>query len=188
LLLTAIILAGCASPTGVPPPPKAADAIGRLAPAPTDPAAATPSPATTNLVETPPPNLTKRKIPDDVPNSPWSIEAENWMGTPYRFGGQSKLGSDCSGLVTELYKSVANFKLPRTSKLQYLVGDPVPFQSIKPGDLVFFNIHGTGVSHVGVALDSRRFVHASTRSGVVVSSLSEGFYYRTFVGARRVVK
>lgn len=115
-------------------------------------------------------------------------EAKSWLGTPYKYGGHSKEGTDCSGFVMKVYLAVYNKKLPRSSKDQHAFCKKISKDKMKVGDLVFF---ATGndknvVSHVGIYIGNDEFIHASSNKGVVVSSLSQSYYVRTFVSAGRV--
>lgn len=108
-------------------------------------------------------------------------ESHKWLGTPYKYGG-SELGksADCSGMVMKVYLEATGIKLPRTSLKQSEFCKKIKKNHIRPGDLVFF---ATGkdpdrVSHVGIMLDSERFIHASSSKGVVVSNLSTPYYTR----------
>lgn len=112
--------------------------------------------------------------------------AGSWIGTPYKFGGTSKAGTDCSGFVCNIFNAIGK-KLPRSSSDQAGIGALIRLDDALPGDLVFFNTSGSGVSHVGMLLDGGAFIHASTSKGVIVSNLSEKYYSRTFLFARRVI-
>jgi cell wall-associated NlpC family hydrolase len=109
-----------------------------------------------------------------------------WWGTPYKFGGESKAGADCSGFVQMVYSSVYQKKLPRTSKQQYEFCKKIGKNQLKEGDLVFFDTGGKGVSHVGIYLKDNRFAHASTTKGVMVNSLTEEYYQKTYKSGGRV--
>lgn len=113
--------------------------------------------------------------------------AERWLGTPYRYGGSSQSGVDCSAFVQAVYNTV-NYRLPRTSAEQAGIGETVDLREAQPGDLLFFNTSGGGVSHVGILVGGDQFVHASTSSGVTVSSLNEAYYNRHFLYVRRVLR
>lgn len=109
---------------------------------------------------------------------------EKWLGTPYHFGGSSITGIDCSGFTGMLHRTVFKSVLPRIAKDQYGASKKIEQSEMKEGDLVFFNTRG-GVSHVGVYLHNGYFVHASTKYGVILSSLNEGYYKQRFIGAGR---
>lgn len=106
---------------------------------------------------------------------------DNWMGTPHRLGGTQKSGVDCSGFVGMLYSQVYRKSLPRTSRD---MGDDVKRKyenKLKEGDLVFFSFGGKNIDHVGVYLHNNKFVHVSTRKGVIISDMKDSWYYRYFV-------
>jgi len=109
-----------------------------------------------------------------------------WLGTPYRLGGSSTRGIDCSAFTQNVMGDLGA-TVPRTVREQATVGSPVPAAGIAPGDLVFFRLSSARVDHVGVALDANRFVHASTSRGVVVDHLMDRYFSRRFAGARRVL-
>jgi cell wall-associated NlpC family hydrolase len=115
-------------------------------------------------------------------------EAGHWLGTPYRYGGSTTAGVDCSGFVCNVFRAAVEKKLPRSSGEQAKVGDEIEIDDAEPGDLVFFNTSGGGVSHVGILINAEQFIHASTSIGVTVSSLNEGYYRQRFMFARKVLK
>lgn len=121
-----------------------------------------------------------------VPAESWQREADRWIGTPYHRGGDGKEGADCSGFVQQVFLRVARVGLPRTTRDQYLVGFEVGRSDLSPGDLVFFDTLGSGVSHVGVMVGGDRFAHASTSKGVIYSRLSETYWNQRYRGARRL--
>ena len=105
------------------------------------------------------------------------------LGTPYVWGGASPGGFDCSGLVMWAFAQVG-VSLPHSTYALYAMGVPVSSDQLQPGDLVFFD----GVGHVGIYIGGGQFVHAPHTGDVVkVSSLSEGWYASTYVGARRIL-
>ncbi|MEP6928236.1 MAG: C40 family peptidase [Ginsengibacter sp.] len=112
---------------------------------------------------------------------------ENWFGTRYRMGGTTKKGIDCSAFTSTLLMAVYGFSLPRTAKDQYHATDHINKDNLKEGDLVFFNTRG-GISHVGLYLDNNYFVHSSSKQGVTISSLEDGYYERKFICGGRVIK
>lgn len=110
---------------------------------------------------------------------------EHWYGAPYRYGGQTKKGIDCSAFTSLLMDSVYDIQLPRTAQNQYNSTSKIKKGDLSQGDLVFFNTTG-GISHVGVYLANNKFVHASVSSGVMVSDLDDAYFKRRYVGATRV--
>jgi murein DD-endopeptidase len=108
------------------------------------------------------------------------------VGTPYRFGGDTPVGFDSSGLVYHSYLQ-AGLLVPRSVEQQYLAAMPVTLQEAQRGDLLFFRIDGK-VSHVAIYLDDGRFVHApSSGKSVALGSLNSSYYRSHLVGAGRVV-
>lgn len=114
-------------------------------------------------------------------------EIENLLGVPYRFGGTSPNGMDCSGFVQYVFKNAIGYALPRQVLSMVEMGQPVARDQLKFGDLVFFNkIEDKGTSHVGIYVDSNQFVHASVSKGVIFSGLDESYYKSRYVTARRI--
>jgi NlpC/P60 family len=105
-----------------------------------------------------------------------------WWGAPYRIGGMTKKGVDCSAFVQTLIGGVYELPLPRTASEQKAMCTEIRKEELTEGDLVFFNTRG-GVSHVGVYLHNNKFVHASTSGGVTISDLSEPYWEKRFIGA-----
>ena len=115
-----------------------------------------------------------------------SSTALSLRGIPYRNGGSDPTGFDCSGFVWYVYAQ-HGIAVPRTVGEQYGLPGPVPLASLAPGDLVFFDTSGHGVSHVGIAIGPDAFVHApSSRGEVRVERLGGSYWGPRFVGARRV--
>jgi len=111
-----------------------------------------------------------------------------WIGTKYKYAGESKKGVDCSGFVAEIYKNVYGIQLAGGSKDIYTQVKPLEKDELKEGDLVFFKIKRDKISHVGIYLSNNKFVHASVHSGVVVSDLDEPYYKEYFFEGGRIVK
>lgn len=111
-----------------------------------------------------------------------------WIGVPYRTGGNTKRGIDCSGLVLQLYKKVYNIGLPRTTDGQLDESAKVSQRNLREGDLVFFTSRASGkkVAHVGIYLKNGKFVHASSSNGVIVSNLDESYYTRHWLRGGRI--
>ncbi len=108
------------------------------------------------------------------------------LGTTYKTGGISTNGFDCSGFTKYVFKNLG-LALPRTSKAQYSVGTAVSRNNMRPGDLVFFNTTGAGISHVGIFVGSGKFAQSSSSHGVIISSLNENYWANRYVGAKRVM-
>ncbi len=117
-------------------------------------------------------------------------EAAKWLGTPYRYGGNSKRGVDCSGLIVQIYKQVYQKELHRTT--QQIVDKncrKVGKSNLQEGQLVFFNTSTKkrkGVNHVGLFLKDGYFIHTSSSKGVMVNQLKEKYYKDTWKQGGRV--
>lgn len=113
-----------------------------------------------------------------------AVVAVRQLGVPYRYGGSTTDGFDCSGLVQFAYAK-AGRAIPRTTGAQWRSLQPVAVQNLRVGDLLFFDIDGK-ISHVGLYLGRRRFVHApSTGREVTIEELDSGYYRKTFVRGGR---
>jgi len=110
---------------------------------------------------------------------------DEWWETPYRYGGTTHKGIDCSAFSSTLLSAVYGMEIPRTARDQYSFCKKIGEDELEEGDLLFFNTRG-GVSHVGVSLGGKYFVHASTSSGVTISSLDEDYYRRRFIAGGRI--
>jgi cell wall-associated NlpC family hydrolase len=107
-------------------------------------------------------------------------------GAPYRPGGATPDGFDCSGFVVYVFRA-HGVRLPRTVAGLYLAASPVRAGRVTAGDLLFFDIAGGGASHVAIALGDGRFIHAPSADGVVrVESLGSEYWTTRYLGARRV--
>ena len=113
-------------------------------------------------------------------------KAMSLLGTPYRWGGESTEGFDCSGLVGYVYRSVLGMELPRVSRQMATTGEAVDRAALVPGDLVFFGLRGR-VTHVGIYVGEGRFLHAPSRGkDVRVDSPASGYWSGRYLQGRRV--
>lgn len=112
---------------------------------------------------------------------------DSYLGTPYRKNGLSRRGIDCSGLVVEVYKRYSGINLPHDTKKLYKLVKKIKKKKLLYGDLVFFAFDSGDVSHVGIYIEERKFIHASQSQGVIISSLDEEYYSKSHIGARRVI-
>ena len=112
------------------------------------------------------------------------VNAAEWIGTPYRAGGDSRHGTDCSGLVSQLYKKTYRMRLSRSTDGQLKESNKIARRNLREGDLVFFT--SKKVAHVGIYLKDGKFIHASTSQGVIVSSLKEKYYTQHWLCGGRV--
>ncbi|MGI5911774.1 MAG: NlpC/P60 family protein [Syntrophomonadaceae bacterium] len=115
-------------------------------------------------------------------------KAAEYLGTPYRYGGQAPGGFDCSGFTSYIFKHFG-FNLPHNAASQANLGIAVGKNELTSGDLVFFKINST-IDHVGIYCSDGKFIHSSSprSGGVIYSSLSEPYYSRTYVTARRIMR
>jgi hypothetical protein len=122
-----------------------------------------------------------------VPANRLSAVAATYLGTPYRFGGMKRSGTDCSGLVCMVYREVSHAKLPRSVGQLRRISRPVPLRDARSGDLVFFRGGLFGrINHVGIFLSGKTFIHASSHHGVRYDKLDEEYYSTHFVDIRRI--
>jgi murein DD-endopeptidase len=136
-------------------------------------------------------------IPSAFPGDEWSRDhdpgagvlriARQFVGVPYRRGGNSPAGFDCSGLVYYAYRELG-IAVPRTSAQQHRAAQAVTLDSLRSGDLLFFKVKPQRVSHVGIFVEDDLFLHAtSTGKNVTYSRLGESYWKKRLVGAGRFV-
>lgn len=114
--------------------------------------------------------------------------AKSLSGIAYKYGGSTPSGFDCSGFTSYVYKKVG-VTLPRTAASQYGQGTAVSKSNLQPGDLVFFNNFGAGISHVGIYVGNSNFISATSSKGIATVSINDPYYWgKYYVGAKRVVK
>lgn len=120
-----------------------------------------------------------------------NVASDN-LGIVYRAGGTTKNGFDCSGLMYSTFK-LFDISLPRSSHEMAAIGSPIDLKEAKKGDLIFFINRGQKrINHVGMIVeingDDIKFIHSSTQNGVIISSLKESYYERTFKQINRVIQ
>jgi len=138
------------------------------------------APSTPSTPSSPPSSPPVSTAPPATHSSVVAV-AERYLGVPYRWGGASPSGFDCSGLVMYAFSQIG-VSLPHSSYAQYGMGSPVARSDLQPGDLVFFD----GLGHVGIYVGGNSFIHAPHTGDVVKISSISGWYASTYVGARRI--
>ncbi|MFC3160185.1 lipoprotein Spr [Chryseobacterium arachidis] len=118
-------------------------------------------------------------------------EAETYLGTPYRYGGMTRNGIDCSAFVLSVFGAAAGLSLPRVAASQSQEGEKVEKENLQKGDLIFFS-HGRRISHVGIVESVTeegevKFIHAATSKGVMVSSLNDSYWGPKYRFGKRVI-
>lgn len=118
-------------------------------------------------------------------------EASTYLGTPYRYGGTTRNGIDCSAFVLSVFGAAAGLTLPRVAASQSQEGESIDKENLQKGDLIFFS-HGKRISHVGIVEDVTeegevKFIHAATSKGVMISSLNDSYWGPKFRFAKRVI-
>lgn len=175
LLAGAALLAGCASTPRVP----ASESIGL--------------PDGSHIVHTPLPRQPPTaSAPDVAPplGSALAMSALAYVGTRYRFGGNTpESGFDCSGFVRWVFRDHLRPDFPRASQAMAQVDAPsIEPTQLQPGDLLFFRIRGSRISHVGIHVGDGRFIHAPSRGGAVrIDRLDDRYWQRRYAGAKRIV-
>jgi len=116
------------------------------------------------------------------------MEIIKYLDTPYKYGGSTLNGIDCSAFTQSVYQDALNINLNRTARDQFTQGKIISKEELQFGDLVFFNTRRrVRPGHVGIYIGEGLFAHASTKGGVMISSLDEDYYSKRFMGARRIV-
>ncbi len=118
-------------------------------------------------------------------------EAQTYLGTPYRYGGMTRNGIDCSAFVLSVFGAAAGLSLPRVAASQSQEGEKIEKENLQKGDLIFFS-HGRRISHVGIVESVTeegeiKFIHAATSKGVMVSSLNDSYWGPKYRFGKRVI-
>lgn len=116
------------------------------------------------------------------------FEIVSFIDTPYKYGGSTSNGIDCSSFTQNIYKNSIQIFIPRTAREQYKFGEEIDIPGkLEFGDLVFFNTSRRAYpGHVGIYLGDNLFAHASRKLGVTITSLKTTYYAKRYIGARRV--
>jgi len=125
---------------------------------------------------------------DSLCNTRLYNEVYGWLGVRYCYAGHTKYGVDCSGFVTQIYKLIYSIKLGGGAGDIYKMVKPIEKKDLKEGDLIFFKIRHSYISHVALYLSNNKFVHATTGYGVRIDDLNAPYYYRYYFSAGRIDK
>lgn len=126
-------------------------------------------------------NKVSAATPDDI-----ATYAEQFYGTPYKFGGTTPAGFDCSGYIRHVFTNY-DIQLPRTSEDQFKVGTAVSKDELQPGDLVFFeNTYKKGISHTGIYLGNDEFISAKSKGVLKANLKTDSYWAPKYAGAKRV--
>jgi murein DD-endopeptidase / murein LD-carboxypeptidase len=123
---------------------------------------------------------------DDNMNMLLLKESVDWLGVPYKYGGNTKKGTDCSGFAQHIYKTVYEKSLNRSCEDIYKQTKSIKQKNLEEGDLVFFKIEGNKISHVGIYLRDNKFIHASTKKGVLVDDLDNPYYKKHYYSSGKI--
>ena len=130
--------------------------------------------------------ITKTKHTGNWINKALSKEYSKWDGTPYKYGGTSRKGVDCSSLMQILYRDAFGLQIPRTTASQAKIGYQINKNSSREGDLVFFKT-GYNTRHSGILIEKGKFIHSSTKYGVIISNLNNPYWKSKYWQTRRVL-
>lgn len=111
----------------------------------------------------------------------------DWIGTPYRLGGTNKNGVDCSGFAYQLYDKVFHTVIGNNSRNIFSMVNIVDKEDLQEGDLIFFKIKSSSISHIGVYIGDNKFAHASSSRGVMISNLDESYWKKYYYKGGRLL-
>lgn len=111
---------------------------------------------------------------------------KKWKGTKYKYGGTSLNGVDCSSFIQQVYFDAFGLKVPRTTEEQAKMGYKINKKQLKAGDMILFKSWISG-RHVGIMVENSKFIHASTKRGVTISSIHNLYYKSNYWQSRRVL-
>jgi lipoprotein Spr len=127
-------------------------------------------------------------LPSQISNVMLYRFIDEWYGVKYRMGGTSKKGIDCSAFVQTLYQYVFGFNLLRTAGMQFTESKYIKsISDLREGDLVFFRINTSRISHVGVYLKNNFFVHSASSKGVSIANLTSEYWNKYYAGGGRII-
>lgn len=112
-------------------------------------------------------------------------EGKKVLGTPYKWGGTTPAGFDCSGFIGYTFKK-AGKTLPRTTAEIYKQGKAVSKSNLQEGDFVYFQTYKKGPSHMGIYIGNNEFIHSSSSKGVSITSLDNSYWKKRYIGAKRL--
>lgn len=126
---------------------------------------------------------------EEIKNIPLLQKIDEWWGTPYVLGGNSKNGVDCSFFTLDVMCDIYKVNLKRTAAEQYEQSEKIEWNNLKEGDLIFFKTEGRRrISHVGIYLANNKFAHASTSQGVTIGDLTDPYWQRRLYSLGRISK
>jgi murein DD-endopeptidase / murein LD-carboxypeptidase len=130
----------------------------------------------------------QKLMPDSATTPYLYYKVYDWIGTRYKYSGDTKNGIDCSGFVCQMYEDAYCIRLEGGSKDIWTTVKPIEKEDLKEGDILFFKIKKGQISHVGIYLGNNKFAHASVQSGVTISDLNEDYYKKRFYKGGRLVQ
>ncbi|MCK7595817.1 NlpC/P60 family protein [Microbulbifer sp. CAU 1566] len=152
---------------------------------PEDTTKAADSPAKERPQAAKPPKPKPTPSPSELLKASLYQQHQEWKGIPYRLGGMSRRGIDCSALVYLIYRDEMGIQLPRTTQYQAVAGKAIKRGQLRPGDLVFFRTGRRG-RHVGIYIEDGKFLHASVSKGVTISHMADYYWKSRYWRARRL--